>query len=638
MIPYEENFYSQADADELFEFIKGQPFVRPDNKRNKTSRLRRLSFPGYSPPLPGMKHQAGYDVAGSMDQAPELYKRLADAITAYQLSQGLANPCTCLSTIGYLPDDHMNFHQHREDKKREDQTVYVISLGAVHPVAIRPLGCEDKSQWEIIYPKHGSLYVLPSSYNLTHEHAVLEGNDYSYGGLRIGINCKHIPAGLSPHEMLKACSRPAGAPQDKKPKPGAWVHPTLGLKVWCCREGYESPSDAVLVDRTTQFGNHHRWNLKDASERGGWETEARDKARTVEFRPLLESLRGKDLLCWCKPSEPFCHARIWLELANGTTTNAAVATPEPEPPEPKPPKRTRARPTSSPKIPTFGYPGSKARLAKRIAGMLPIGKRLVEPFAGRGNVYFYVAAHGLYLSYWLNDIQTAPFLFTMRIGHILGVPKPGKESLYKYRAASRDKTKSPLARSHSLLLEPYLCWNGGVYGQSGGTRRGTQDGYSKKIALASEILRGTDTKITRLDYRDVLTQCGEGDVVYLDPPYLNANVKAYTDKTLDHREMVEILKNAKFRWVLSEYGQPLYIKAFGEPALRIPVKRGTGKPGGGSKGQKEAVECLWTNFALTQRGIFSGLGPHLEEGMAEMSIGAGESDGGCKNELVFSET
>lgn len=254
---------------------------------------------------------------------------------------------------------------------------------------------------------------------------------------------------------------------------------------------------------------------------------------------------------------------------------------------------------SSTKIPAFAYPGSKARLAKSIAAVLPSGKRFVEPFAGRGNVYFYVAAHGMYPKYWLNDIQTAPFLFTLRIGHILSVPKPGKESLYKYRAASRDKTKSPLARNHSLLLEPYLCWNGGVYGQSGGTRRGTQAGYYEKLRLASEILRGTDTKITRLDYLDVLAQCGPDDIVYLDPPYIDANVKAYSDKTLDHREMVEILKKAKFKWVLSEYEQPLYIEAFGEPALRIPVKRSMGKPNGGSKGQKEAVECFWANFTLT---------------------------------------
>lgn len=309
---------------------------------------------------------------------------------------------------------------------------------------------------------------------------------------------------------------------------------------------------------------------------------------------------------------------------------------DPEPPASEPPKRKKTRPASSPKIPTFGYPGGKARLANRIAAMLPSGNRFVEPFAGRGNVYFYIAAHGMYPSYWLNDIQTAPFLFTLRIGHILAVPKPGKESLYQYRAAWRDETKSPLARNHCLLLEPYLCWNGGKYGQSGGTSRGTQAGYGKKIRLASEILRGTDTKITRLDYRDVLAQCGGGDVVYLDPPYLDANVKAYTDKTLDHQEMVEILKNAEFKWVLSEYEQPLYIEAFGEPALRIPVKRGTGKPGGGSKGQKDTVECFWTNFAVTQEGILSGLKPHLDADMVQISSGAGKPDRSEKIELVFS--
>ncbi len=341
MIPYEENFYSQADADELFEFIKGQPFVRPDNKRNKTSRLRRLSFPGYSPPLPGMKHQAGYDVSGSVDQAPELYKRLAEAITAYQASQGLPTPCNYLSTIGYLPYDHMNFHQHREDKKREDQTVYVLSLGAVHPVAIRSgytgpkrngkRGTEfipDCKDDYVIYPKHGSLYVLPDSFNRPgsgneHQHAVLEGDDYSYNGLRIGINCKHIPAGLSEEEMREACSRPAGAPHEKKPKPDAWVHPTLGLKVWCARKGYWHPDEAVYVGRAvsrgettypkTAWGNHPRITDEE-SFRNYADAVLRSSGNPKLF---LEPLVGKDLLCWCVPSEPWCHARVWLELANG---------------------------------------------------------------------------------------------------------------------------------------------------------------------------------------------------------------------------------------------------------------------------------------------------------------------------------
>jgi hypothetical protein len=36
MIPHLENFYTKQKADEFFEFIKTQPFVRPPNLRNKT--------------------------------------------------------------------------------------------------------------------------------------------------------------------------------------------------------------------------------------------------------------------------------------------------------------------------------------------------------------------------------------------------------------------------------------------------------------------------------------------------------------------------------------------------------------------------------------------------------------------------
>lgn len=267
------------------------------------------------------------------------------------------------------------------------------------------------------------------------------------------------------------------------------------------------------------------------------------------------------------------------------------------------PRTQKHRPTTSEtKVPTFAYPGGKAKLARNIAALLPTGNRFVEPFAGRGNVFFHVAAHDMFRSYWLNDIRTAPFLSMMRIGDTLGVPKPGKESLYKYREVSRDKTKSPFARNHALTLEPYLCWNGGVYGQSGGTRRGTQAGYQRKLRQASEIMRGAETEITRLDYREVLANCGKGDVVYCDPPYFNGNVKAYDTKGINFPELVEILKNAKFKWVLSEYEEPLYVDAFGEPVLRIPVKRGMGKPGGGSKGSKETVECFWTNAELMKTG------------------------------------
>jgi uncharacterized Zn-finger protein len=38
-----------------------------------------------------------------------------------------------------------------------------------------------------------------------------------------------------------------------------------------------------------------------------------------DFASKVESPRGKDLLCWCKPDAEFCHAKVWLELANQKT-------------------------------------------------------------------------------------------------------------------------------------------------------------------------------------------------------------------------------------------------------------------------------------------------------------------------------
>ena len=62
------------------------------------------------------------------------------------------------------------------------------------------------------------------------------------------------------------------------------------------------------------------------SHKGALETEekfreyAERKMQEPEFRAKVQELRGKHLLCWCVQAGPkraaFCHARVWLELAN----------------------------------------------------------------------------------------------------------------------------------------------------------------------------------------------------------------------------------------------------------------------------------------------------------------------------------
>ena len=76
--------------------------------------------------------------------------------------------------------------------------------------------------------------------------------------------------------------------------------------------GWMMPTDAVYVGRPTDWGNPY--------------TEGSRKCRVDQFRSLVDyfpefkdrirnSLRGKDLACWCPLDEP-CHADILIEVAN----------------------------------------------------------------------------------------------------------------------------------------------------------------------------------------------------------------------------------------------------------------------------------------------------------------------------------
>ena len=74
------------------------------------------------------------------------------------------------------------------------------------------------------------------------------------------------------------------------------------------------PPDAMLVDRTTQWGNPFIIGRDGTHEQvvGKFKIYALDRLR---HQPdWLEPLRGKDLVCWCAPES--CHADVLLHLAN----------------------------------------------------------------------------------------------------------------------------------------------------------------------------------------------------------------------------------------------------------------------------------------------------------------------------------
>jgi site-specific DNA-adenine methylase len=294
---------------------------------------------------------------------------------------------------------------------------------------------------------------------------------------------------------------------------------------------------------------------------------------------------------------------------------------------------------STRQVPQFSYPGGKAKLARHIVPLLPsTGNRFIEVFAGRANLFFRVAQTLNYQKFWLNDIATYPFLLGLcaykakeALGHGSVPERNGRtahdymrnytlEVLLENHARYNPLRKQALKRlweqrpdlrewarktlgGRATMLEAFLVRDGNRYGKAGvrgeiggGVSRAT---YERYLKTASEIMMRTEPRITWLDYREVLEQCDSNDVAYLDPPYFEYGRKtgAYAE-TLDYQEMVGILLNARFRWVLSEYESEIYqplTDKFGEP-VKISVHKTMNDSNHHGGKRPEAVECIWRNF------------------------------------------
>jgi len=287
------------DAVELFAFLQAQAHSRPPNghwssPKNPTFK-RRFTYPGYS--VNPISH-GGYPTV-PIAEAPETIRRLV----IDPISEHCGKTINYTSTNGYpIAHDGMYFHQHEEDQVGGensfpnldgyyvlDQAVYVLSLGATREITIRPIGSKNKAEYEHYFVKHNSLYILSHAMNMTHEHEVTESKTPTT--LRIAVNCKHYDR-------------------------------ITGPRVFDCHAGKIYPADAVYVGRLVRdrkTGKITRpgtilGNPRIPAER--FPAYFADAMHDPAYRTAFEALRGKNLLCYCGPSAPFCHAKYLLQQAN----------------------------------------------------------------------------------------------------------------------------------------------------------------------------------------------------------------------------------------------------------------------------------------------------------------------------------
>jgi DNA adenine methylase len=183
----------------------------------------------------------------------------------------------------------------------------------------------------------------------------------------------------------------------------------------------------------------------------------------------------------------------------------------------------------------FQYQGSKRALAATILQYLPLHvQRVVEPFAGSAAFSIACAARSRAKEFWLND-------YNKPLAELVGLIVNQPESIADfYKATWRSEEEDALEhyymiresfnRTNDPRLLLYLlarCVKGsvrynseGLFNQSPDKRRlGTRPETMKENIIAVSMLLQGKTIVTSQDYRDVLNNCRDWDLVYMDPPY-----------------------------------------------------------------------------------------------------------------------
>lgn len=257
------------------------------------------------------------------------------------------------------------------------------------------------------------------------------------------------------------------------------------------------------------------------------------------------------------------------------------------------------------RVPGFRYSGGKYELRKYIARFCPKkGSIFCEPFVGRANMRF-LCHHLLEFDEWiLNDLYTIPFLKSVR-------DYDGRQ--FKWPSEEEYKDNVENGDGWMKFMEPALFWSGMAMTIRAGKKKGkgttafvlnyenskvrTEKSYRRNVMRASKILLEPTNIFSVTDACEWIQNLMniKDAFIYLDPPYLDANVNSYHDKMIFRPHMIKLLKKCKCRWLLSEYNCHDLVKAFGEPFAKIYVnKKASIVPG--AKSPKKAVECLWSNY------------------------------------------
>lgn len=229
----------------------------------------------------------------------------------------------------------------------------------------------------------------------------------------------------------------------------------------------------------------------------------------------------------------------------------------------------------------ISYPGSKWRAINFLMRFVPDYDEYREPFAGSAALFFELKRRYPCNLYWINDVywDLANFWIQVRdrpgelienITSILDLPyrlkldsdfNRLKSVFYKIRNENKAKLDSHDTKDFDRAVAFFIV---NISSFSGTSRSGgystnkfcniyTPEKYIQSIEFYSRLLQ--DTKITCLDYKEVLLESGCNVFSFLDPPYW-IEFAMYgkcgsTHKNFNHFRLAEVLKQTNHNWLMT---------------------------------------------------------------------------------------
>ena len=232
-------------------------------------------------------------------------------------------------------------------------------------------------------------------------------------------------------------------------------------------------------------------------------------------------------------------------------------------------------------VPPLKWPGGKRWLVRDYAHLLSKNdQRFVEPFAGSAAVFFCLQP----TTAWLNDVNRDLINVYHQLKHdweriyLLLLEHQRDHSTgfyYEMRAYLPDDLADQAAR---FIYLNRTCFNGiyrvnlqGVFNVPIGTKS-TVISDKDDFETISQLLKGAE--LSAYDFEQVIEQCGEGDFLFVDPPYTvkhnmngflkyNENLFAWSDQVRLRESLVKarirgadvLVCNANHESIISLYDE-----------------------------------------------------------------------------------